>query len=131
MRAHPEQREKANERRRQARSNPEFRKQEREKLYIAWSREPSKRALAYRKHWLKKQYGLTLEDFDAILERQGHACAICHREQVGMRMHVDHCHATGKVRGVLCSNCNAGLGLFSDNPDRLLAAIDYLSASRE
>lgn len=128
MRTHPEQRQKANERRRGYRSDPEYRRAEREQLYVAWKRDPGKRASIDRKSLLKNKYGMSLADFDAMLEAQGGCCAICGREQVGMRMHIDHCHDSGIVRGILCSNCNTGLGMFNDDPIRMLIAIDYLQA---
>jgi hypothetical protein len=131
QRTNAEQRDKRNERRRGWREDPEYRKREREQLYIAWKRNPGKRALIDRKAMLKKQYGLTLEQFDEMLEAQDGACALCGREQVGMRLHVDHCHASGVVRGLLCSNCNTGLGMFGDDPDRLIAAIQYIEAAKE
>jgi hypothetical protein len=78
---------------------------------------------------LKYLYGLSEGDFFALLEKQGDACAICgSAEWPGKHRvpHVDHCHETGKVRGLLCSNCNHGLGKFRDDPDRLRAAARYL-----
>lgn len=126
MRTNGEQQEKRNERRRRYREDPEYRERERQQQYINWTRDPSKRALAYRKHLLKKKYGLTLDQFDELLASQHGACAICLREQVGMRLHIDHDHSTGKIRGLLCSNCNTGLGMFGDSVDGLIAAIQYL-----
>jgi hypothetical protein len=60
-------------------------------------------------------YGLTVHEFDAILARQGNACGICRRSFRGTP-HIDHCHLTGWVRGLLCGGCNTGLGSFGDNP---------------
>lgn len=74
-------------------------------------------------------YGLTEDQYRAMLERQGNACAICGSTQWGGkhdRPHVDHDHATGRVRGLLCGSCNYGLGCFRDDPKRLTAAISYL-----
>ena len=87
-----------------------------------------------RKHtktWaLKEKYGLTLEQRDAIVEQQSHKCAI--REEPladnPRLVHIDHCHATMKVRGILCSWCNRGLGNFFDSTDKLHRAITYLDA---
>lgn len=126
MANNPEQRAKALERQRERRKDPEYRRAVNEKLYINWQRDPSRRALAYRKHMLKKKYGLTLAQFEAMLETQGGTCAICEREQIGMNLHVDHCHQTGRVRGLLCSPCNTAIGQFGDDPDRLVAAMQYL-----
>jgi hypothetical protein len=72
---------------------------------------------------LKRRYGITEAEVDAMTRRQGSLCAIC-REAVAK--HVDHDHATSKVRGILCFNCNGGLGQFKDRVDRLEQAIDYL-----
>jgi hypothetical protein len=75
-----------------------------------------------------RRYGLSLEEFRAILERQGNACAICRRS--GVRLYIDHCHDTRMVRRLLCGKCNTGLGFFGDDPVRLRAAADYLEAAR-
>ena len=72
---------------------------------------------------------MSVEDYDAMLASQHGACAICNRKP-GKRLAVDHCHVTGKVRGLLCAKCNSGLAFFQDNPDYILAAIEYLEASR-
>ena len=84
---------------------------------------------------LRRQYGLTLEDFARKLESQGGACAICaatlaldgDQRRAEMAC-VDHCHATGKIRGLLCNDCNRGLGLFRDRPGLLVAATGYLKS---
>jgi len=76
-------------------------------------------------------YGVSPEQYAAMLEAQGGQCAICDSDQwpgKGNSPHVDHEHATGKVRGLLCTNCNNGLGNFGDDPARLRAAADYLEA---
>jgi hypothetical protein len=74
-------------------------------------------------------YGLTEAQYDQMLVEQGGACAICRRAgHTHHRLGVDHDHATGRVRGLLCSNCNASLGLLQDRIDLLYAAIRYLSA---
>jgi hypothetical protein len=80
-----------------------------------------------RESTVQRRYGLSAEDYKALLHAQGGACAICRGELKGDRdTHVDHCHDTGLVRGILCSRCNTGLGQFEDAPERLRAAIDYL-----
>lgn len=73
---------------------------------------------------LKFHYGITLADEARMLSSQGGLCASC-RDTLATH-HVDHCHATGKVRGLLCAKCNKGLGLFLDDPARLRAAAEYL-----
>lgn len=77
---------------------------------------------------LKRHYGITLDDYDSLLEKQEYKCAICGTDTPnGMgRFHVDHNHATGEVRGLLCHGCNTALGGFKDSPDLLLKARDYL-----
>jgi len=82
-----------------------------------------------RRSKLKNTYGLTPEQYDVMLEAQGSCCAICAAKKPGGRtklFFIDHCHTTGKVRGLLCMRCNTGLGLFLDNPRFLSKAIDYL-----
>jgi hypothetical protein len=78
---------------------------------------------------LKARYSMSLEEYEALLERQNHACAICGvLEPGGMGVfHVDHCHKSSRVRGLLCNGCNIGLGKFKDNEQYLLAAVKYLS----
>ena len=61
-----------------------------------------------------RRYGLSAEDYNKLLARQNGVYGICKRP--GRKLCVDHCHATGKVRGLLCHNCNSGLGLYNDNP---------------
>jgi recombination endonuclease VII len=75
-----------------------------------------------------RRYGLSLEEFRAILERQGNACAICRKS--GRPLFIDHCHETRQVRRLLCRKCNVGLGCFDDDPELLRAAAEYLEATR-
>ena len=83
------------------------------------------------KHYLKN-YNLTTLEINAMLENQEYLCAICRRTQTSKRhgektpLSVDHCHKTGKIRGLLCSPCNTALGLFRDDPAILGAAALYL-----
>jgi hypothetical protein len=76
-----------------------------------------------RNYKLKLRYGITEDDFERMLARQGGLCAIC---RVVPGTFVDHCHTTGRVRGVLCFNCNNGLGHFADNLVLLELAALYL-----
>jgi hypothetical protein len=80
----------------------------------------------FRKNWLMKNYGISTAQFDEILASQGGRCAICGGGGNGKAWHVDHCHETGKVRGVLCAKCNMALGLLGESAARLRAAADYL-----
>ena len=77
---------------------------------------------------LRRDFDITLETYDKILEQQNGVCAICGNEEKGKtkKLAVDHCHDTNKVRGLLCQNCNRGIGLLDDNPEVLQKAIDYL-----
>jgi len=82
-----------------------------------------------RKKLLKRFYNMTLEDYSLLLNKQDNKCAICaiHIEEYGKDSFVvDHCHSSGKVRGLLCQQCNTGLGMFKDNPNSLQTAIEYL-----
>jgi len=88
---------------------------------------------------LKTNYNITVEDFNKMLEEQKHVCLICklpetaktNSRQNTRKLNVDHCHKTGKVRGLLCSNCNRALGMFKDNIQNLNNAIDYLNKNKE
>jgi hypothetical protein len=80
-------------------------------------------------HCLLKKYGLTLEEYAHLLEQQNYGCAICGRPPAQSRygkLSVDHDHATGKVRALLCGKCNVGLGVMDEDPERLEAAAKYL-----
>lgn len=69
------------------------------------------------------KYGITPDDVARLKEEQGGLCAICQRHK---KLVIDHSHATKAVRGLLCHNCNIGLGGFEDNPDSLAKAVEYL-----
>ena len=75
----------------------------------------------------KRKYGITSDEFVALLEKQKGCCAICCKVlEEGRDTHVDHDHKTGKVRGILCRDCNLGIGLLSDSLTLLCRAISYL-----
>jgi len=80
---------------------------------------------------IRKQYGITLEEYNNMLKAQDYKCAICgNQDEVeGRKLAIDHCHSTGDVRGLLCGKCNRGLGLFYDNQELLQQAIQYLKNS--
>lgn len=88
--------------------------------------------LASRKAHLQQQYSITLDDYDNMLQEQNHACAICGTDVKdcekgsGNHLAVDHCHTTGKVRGLLCASCNILLGKAKDSVTILQSAISYL-----
>lgn len=85
------------------------------------------------KDWrLQRTYGITLEDYDRMMEEQGGVCKICRKPSTRPNrfpLNVDHCHKTGKVRGLLCIPCNRALG-FIDNVKWRRAAVAYLKESR-
>ncbi|QFP94326.1 HNH endonuclease [Microbacterium phage SansAfet] len=88
---------------------------------------PAGREAARRKGQLNnwKRYGIDPLAADHALAAANGVCDLC-GSQPGYTLHVDHDHATGRVRGALCSPCNQGLGYFQDDPDRLLKAVSYL-----
>ena len=80
-------------------------------------------------NWIMKQYGLTIEGFDDLYISQNKKCAICGKElPTGFYRdkHIDHCHDTGIVRGILCSKCNLFIGLAKNDISILNSAIKYL-----
>ena len=81
-----------------------------------------------RHYHLMRRYGIGADDVARMVEVQGGLCAICLEAPAE---HVDHCHETGLVRGILCFNCNGGLGQFRDRVDILRKAIDYLERTRD
>jgi hypothetical protein len=84
-----------------------------------------------RKTMLKVKYAITPAQFDEMLRSQGFACAICGNGKPGGHgWHVDHCHETKKIRGILCHYCNPALGLFRENIVIHRSAIMYLKKSR-
>jgi hypothetical protein len=90
-------------------------------------------SLTLRRCALMRRYGITLAQYDAMLAAQGGHCAICPATAPGGRgeaFHVDHDHATGVVRGLLCHYCNTAIGSMNDDPARLQAAANYLETSR-
>lgn len=76
---------------------------------------------------LKHKYGLTAEEWDMLYDVQLGRCAICLIPLAETKPHVDHDHATGRVRGILCKLCNPGIGFFQDDPALLMRAAQYLS----
>ena len=81
------------------------------------------RAVQGRQDHLKRQYGITEAERDELIASQGGVCCIC---LSAVPEHVDHCHKTGRVRGVLCFSCNAALGQFKDRPDAIRRAAAYV-----
>ncbi len=120
-----------NERARQWREkNPEAARQS----VARWAKKhPTKARNHRRKTHLRMHYGISVEQYAEVVARQGGVCRICKMTPTGSRengkvLHVDHDHSTGKIRGLLCSHCNRGLGHFRDSSDLLLKAAAYLAA---
>lgn len=105
-----------------------YRSENRERLLEGMARWNRENIEYVRNRRLLKSYGITTEQLDLMIESQSYKCKICGcRIEKSWRMHaVDHCHATGRVRGVLCHQCNHGLGSFRDNTSFLASAIEYL-----
>ena len=86
-----------------------------------------RKAISNRRSYLKRKYGITLEQYDAMLESQGGCCAICRRPpRDDISLHVDHHHGSGRLRGLLCFSCNVTVGHMREERDRLRAIADYL-----
>lgn len=83
----------------------------------------------------KRNYGITLDDYNELLKSQHNKCAICKSTETKNKLTkylvVDHCHESSKVRGLLCDKCNTALGAFDDNIDTLKEAIKYLENNNE
>lgn len=86
-----------------------------------------------RNNTLLKRYGIDVSQFEAMIEEQGNSCLVCKiqfdKSSSSQKPNIDHCHRTGKVRGILCTLCNAGLGSFRDSQMFLYSAITYLKDS--
>ena len=98
-----------------------------QKRYQASSEHRSRLSEYRKKRYRKWKYGISNDEFHRMLIEQHGGCAICKTPLwAGIKTCVDHCHHTGKIRGLLCGNCNSALGLFKDNIPFLMAAEDYL-----
>ncbi len=89
-------------------------------------RDPEAKKRSSRNTKLKRNYGITIEDYDRMFAAQGGVCKICGNHQRYQKLAVDHDHKTGKVRGLLCVHCNRALGHMFDSPLRLIRAAEYL-----
>src|SRR3990167_10997858 len=110
--------------RKQRRANPEPSRASCRKYYHS---DPQKSADRRQRTKLKMLYGITVAQYEDMLRQQGGCCKICGKCPTKMRLSVDHCHTTGKIRALLCSGCNVGLGGFKDNPDLLRKGLEYLA----
>lgn len=84
----------------------------------------------YRAIDLKSKYNLTLDEYDKMILLQDNKCAICKNEFLKGYPYVDHCHSTGKTRGILCMGCNTSLGLLKENISILKSMIKYIKFHR-
>lgn len=117
-------------------SNPEEeREKSRQKAALHRARRASENPETIRENGLRYRYGITVAEYDQLVLAQGRACAICTRVPSGLqgdRLVIDHDHELsghnrrGEIRGLLCVNCNAGLGLLGDNAENLERALLYL-----
>ena len=97
-----------------------------------WKRKPELMAEYSRKYLMKRLYNITLADYDAMFEDQGGVCAICGLPEIRRRLCVDHNHATGEVRGLLCTICNLAVGTAETNDmTRVLAYIESYNKNKE
>lgn len=109
------------------------RKRKSDQKYRKYRENPEFYKAVNRRKRLQK-FGLTVEEYEEMLRRQGGVCALCkkpetyihHASRKPASLSVDHCHITGKVRALLCANCNKGIGCFKDSPDLLIAAAAYV-----
>jgi hypothetical protein len=106
------------------------------KAKTRWSKDPSFRSKGLKRsraHTLKTKYGIDEQTYQKMFANQEGKCAICKTTDPGTardNFAVDHCHTTGEVRGLLCTDCNTTLGKFNDEIERFKAAIAYLEASK-
>jgi coenzyme F420-reducing hydrogenase gamma subunit len=91
-----------------------------------WRQDNPERFNAARRKREIKKYGITYVDYERMLAEQAGVCLGCKTLSEGEHLAVDHCHATGRVRGLLCRNCNLTLGNVQDKPEVLRALADYL-----
>lgn len=104
----------------------------RNKESVEWRKKNPKRMARNNRKWhIKARYGISLDDYNEMFKAQNGCCAICgkHQSQHNHRLYVDHNHITGKVRALLCRNCNIGLGHFKDSPELLETAASYVRNS--
>ena len=100
---------------------------------VKWMKENPEKAKHHRRNAkLKAKYGITVKQYDSLPLAQDGRCPICRRPPPpsGRRLAVDHDHKTGKVRGLLCADCNRAVGLMGDSPELLMRASLYLYSER-
>lgn len=96
-----------------------------------YEKHPERSKASARARSLKFKYGLTIEEYTQLSEKQNHKCAICGCDENSSKVHgnfaVDHCHHTNEVRGLLCNQCNRAIGMLDDDPLTVFKAYQYLS----
>lgn len=117
-------------------SNPEKRAEQKKRHYLKNKEKVDQRAKDWynnnkdrsKENAMKRKYGINTAVYNQMRESQQYRCAICGtgEDNLTKRLVVDHCHGTGKVRKLLCTNCNVGMGMFKENPRILYLAIEYL-----
>ena len=81
---------------------------------------------------LKRKYNISIEEYETLIESQNNSCKICGthaKNNLKGKLYIDHCHITGKVRGLLCMKCNSALGLLNDDKELIQNLLDYLAAN--
>ena len=107
----------------------EIRERDREAYHRRFKADPERIREQTRKQKIKRLYGITAEEYDAMLTAQGNVCGSCGGSQIGSKYanwHVDHCHTTKRVRGILCHHCNVIVGMAGECPDKLDKIITYI-----
>lgn len=86
----------------------------------------------YKNISLKRTHKINISCYNNMLKQQNYSCAICkkHKKNFNINLSVDHCHKTGKIRGLLCSKCNTGIGFFNESKTNFINAIKYLNKSK-
>lgn len=120
------------ERRSKEKRREKDREQSREYMRRKRREEPELMREKNRQAHYRAKYKMSVEEGEVMFKAQGSACAICRtQDNNGRRWHTDHCHTSGRVRGILCNHCNLMLGHARDNPTTLIAAAKYLCNSEE
>ena len=133
-RSRPEVKERERLRRQKYQTTEEYKAyQKKYKQSIKYKRQSSEYSrtvgakLLNRASLYKRKYGIELQEYESLVKLQNGVCAVCGEiSSSGRRLAIDHSHTTGRVRGLLCNNCNVGLGLAGDNIYRLLQLAEYL-----
>lgn len=94
-----------------------------------WIKNKAIKSKKGKQYWLKSKYGITPEEHNQLLINHDFRCALCKRHMTEFKhgLGVDHCHETGKIRGMLCMPCNTSLGYFGDTPEALTKVLSYLT----